>query len=90
MVQVSRSDRDVIDLEFAFDQLVVVDLGAHFIEPHREIGILHLPGQRFLDGLPDASGRVNVPFVSWHKKRSKERNALNVIPMSMTNEDVTL
>jgi hypothetical protein len=85
MVHVLRPDPQIADLEITFDQLVIADLGAHLIEPHREIDILHLPSQSVVQGLPKPFGSVDVPFVSRREKGIKEGDALNVIPMSMTD-----
>ena len=90
MVHVSRFDSDIGDLKIAFDELVITDLGAHLIEPHREISVLHLSGQRVLHGLPEPLGRVDVPLVSRLEKWGKEWNSLDVIPMRMTKENMAL
>jgi hypothetical protein len=90
MVHVSRFDSYIGDLKIAFDELVVTDLGAHLIEPHREISVLHLSGQRVLHGLPEPLRRVDVPLVARLEKWGKEWNSLNVIPMRMTKEYVAL
>jgi len=67
---------------------VIADLGPHLIEPHGEIDILHLAGQRVVQGLTEALGGIDVPLVSGPEEGSKEGNALNVIPMGMGNEDM--
>ena len=89
MVHVLRSDNHVADSEITFGQLVKMDLRAHLIEAHGEIGILHLPSERVLQGLPQPFGSIDVPFVSWDKERSKEGNSLNMIPMSVADKDMT-
>jgi hypothetical protein len=38
--------------------------------------------------LAEALRAVYVPFVTGHKKRSEEGDALDVIPMRMTDQDV--
>ena len=52
-----------------------------------KIGILHLPGQGFTQGLAEALRAVYVPFVTGHKKQSKEWDALDVIPMRMADQE---
>jgi len=88
VVQILRSDFYITDVKIAFDQFVIADLGPHLIEPHGEIDILHLAGQRVVQGLTEALGGIDVPLVSGPEEGSKEGNALNVIPMGMGNEDM--
>jgi len=64
MVHVLRSDRDVADLKITFDQLVIADLSAQLIESYGEIGILQLPSQRIMQGLPKPFGSVRGPVYS--------------------------
>jgi gentisate 1,2-dioxygenase len=62
--------------EAAAAEVMIADLGSALIERDGEIGILHLPGQGFTEGLAEARRAVYVPFVAGHKKRSEEWNAL--------------
>src|SRR6266496_4242297 len=68
---------------------MVVDRGSELIERDREIRVLHLPGQCFAQGLAKAFWAVNIPFVTGHEKRSEERQALDMIRMGMTDQDVS-
>jgi hypothetical protein len=89
MIQIAGRDFDIVDIEGALDEVVIANLGSALIERDREIGILHLPGQGFTQGLAEALRAVYVPLVTGQKKRSKEWDALDVIPMRMADQDVT-
>ena len=88
MIQIAGGDFDIVDIEGAFDKVVIANLGPALIERNWEIGVLHLPGQSFTQGLAEALGAVNVPFVAGHEKRLKEWDALDMIPMRMADQDV--
>src|SRR5262249_60228418 len=89
MVEIARRHLDVVDLEGALDQVVIADRGAELVECDREITVLHLPGERFAQGLAESFGAINVPFVARLEQRREEWNALDVIPMGMTDQDVS-
>ena len=86
VVQVMRGDLDIVDDERAFDKVVIANRGLKLIERDREIGVLHLPGQGFAQRLAEPLGSVDVPFAAGDKKRSKKRDALDVIPMGMADQ----
>ena len=88
MIQILGGDFDIVDIEGALDEVVIANLSPELIEWDGEIGILHLAGQGFTQGLAEALRAVYVPFVPGHKKRSEEWDALDVIPMRMTDQDV--
>jgi hypothetical protein len=88
MIQILGGDFDIVDIEGALDEVVIANLSPELIEWDGEIGILHLAGQGFTQGLAEALRAVYVPFVTGHKKRSEEGDALDVIPMRMTDQDV--
>jgi hypothetical protein len=50
---------------------------------------LHLPGERFTQRLVKAPGAINVPFIAGHEKRREKRDALDMIPMRVADEDMT-
>ena len=86
MVQVMRGDLDIVDDERAFDKVMIADAGLELIERDREIGVFHLPGQGFAQRLAEPLGSIDVPFAAGDKKRSKKRDALDVIPMGMADQ----
>src|SRR6266567_6064163 len=88
MIQILGGDFDIVDIEGALDEVVIANLSPELIEWDGEIGILHLAGQGFTQGLAEALRAVYVPCVPWHKKRSEEWDALDVIPMRMADQDV--
>jgi hypothetical protein len=81
-------DFDIVDIEGALNEVVIANPGSALIERDGEIGILHLPGQNFTQGLAEALRAVYVPFGTGYKKRSEEWDALDVIPMRMADQDV--
>jgi len=84
----SQAYFDIVDIEGALNEVVIANLGSALIERDGEIGILHLPGQGFTQRLAEALGAVYVPFVAGRKKRTKEWDALDMIPMRMADQDV--
>jgi hypothetical protein len=68
---------------------VIADGGAQLRECDREIRVLHLPREGPLELLAQASGRVDVPLIAGCEERCKERKALDVVPMSVGDHQVT-
>ena len=81
-------DFNIVDIDGAFDKLVIADLGSALIKRDGEVRILHLSGQGLTQGLAEALGAVYVPFVAGRKKWIKEWDALDMIPMRMADQDV--
>src|SRR5215472_1554349 len=63
---------------------------AQLIEQYREVRILHLTRKHLADGLADTTWCVDVPLIAWDKKRGKKRPTLNVIPVGMADEHMTV
>src|SRR6478736_5194504 len=82
-------DFDVVDIEGAFDKIVIMNCSSKLIRRYGKISVFHLTCERFAQGLVETLGTVDVPVIAGHKKRAEERDALNVIPMRVTDEDVT-
>ena len=82
-------DFDVVNLERAFDKIVIMNCSSELIRCYGKISVLHLTCERFAQGLVETLGTVNVPVIASHKKRGEERDALDVIPMRVTDEDMT-
>ena len=75
--------------EGAFDKIVVMDCSSELIRCYGKISVLHLTSERFAQGLVETLGTIDVPLIARHKKWSEERDALDVIPMRVTDEDMT-
>src|SRR5260370_27964517 len=88
MVQIVGRHLYGSDLEGAFDEIVIMNRGPEVVWCHRKIAVLHLTGERFAQGLAQALGAVDVPFVAGRKQRREERDALDVIPMRVADENV--
>jgi hypothetical protein len=88
MIQIVGGDLDIVNIEGALNKVVIANPCCALIERDREIGVLHLPGQGFTQGLAETLRSVYVPFVTGHKKRSEEWDTLDVIPMRMADQDV--
>ena len=85
MIQVAGPDRDVSDPKSAFDQLMVSDLRAEFVQLNWEVGILHLTFESVAQRLTHAFGSVQVPRVARGEEGSKEGYALDVVPVRMAD-----
>src|SRR5207302_1813100 len=53
MIQVARDDAHSPQLERALGELVIADGGGQLAERHREVGVLHLPGEDLLQRSPE-------------------------------------
>ena len=82
-------DFDVVDIEGAFDKIVIMNCGSELVRCYGKISVLHLTSERVAQGLVETLGTVDVPLIARHKKRGEEWDALNVIPMSVTDENMT-
>jgi hypothetical protein len=89
MVQVMSDDSDVVDVEGAFDKIVIANCSSELIRRDGKVSVLHLTGERFAQGLVKTLGTVNVPLVARYEERGEERDPLNVIPVRVTDEDMT-
>src|SRR6476620_888922 len=81
MIQIMRNNFYVADPENALDQIMIMNGCSELVRSYRKIGVLHLPSERFPHGLVQTLGTVNVPFIAGYEKRTKKRDALDVIPM---------
>src|SRR5450631_15638 len=88
MIEVSRGDMDVANLQRALDEIVVVQRCAEGVKSDRGIGVLHLPRQRFAKGSADTARSVYVPLVTANKKRREKGEALNMVPMRVADQQV--
>ena len=88
MVHVVRPDAHVVDLDLAFDQVVVAHPGRELLDRHREVGVLHLARERLADRRPEAARTVDVPLEIGVEQRRQKRQALDVVPVRVADEDV--
>ncbi len=87
MVQKARADAGVINRKAAFGQIVKADARAQLIERDREIGVLHLTGEGFPEGLAETGRAVDVPVATTSEQRRKKGETLNVIPVRVADQD---
>ena len=88
VIEISGGGVDGTQLEGALAQVMVANRGAHLAERHREIGVLHLPGERLLEPPATAARRVDVPLVARDEQRREEGEALDVVPMRVADQEV--
>jgi hypothetical protein len=89
MIQIMRNNVYVADPEDALDQIMIMNRSFELIRSYGKVGVLHLPSERFSHGLRQTLRTVDVPFVTGYEKRGKERKTLDVIPMRVTDENMT-
>src|SRR2546425_5455197 len=90
MTQILRGYADAPDLEHALCQIVEPDLGVEGRKRDREILVGHLASQARLDPSAMATWGIDLPDVIRDEERRKERKALNVIPMGVTDEEMPM
>ena len=90
VIEVLRRHGDVTDLDDAFDEIVVVDSGSHLVGGDREVRILHLACQRVPDRVAQSARPVDVPGVPGSEQRGEERDPLDVVPVRVTDQQVTV
>src|SRR5207245_2628526 len=87
-MQVLRLDEHLPDAAESFVQFREMDAAPEVVHFHREVGVLHLPGNGVLQAAMKAHGGVDVQLGVGQEGRAKERETLNVIPMGMPDEEV--
>ena len=89
MVQVTGGDLNGAKVKGALGKLVVANRGVELAKCHREIRVLHLPGEGILQALPQTLRRVDVPFVPLDEERSKKGKSLDVVPVRVSEQEMT-
>src|ERR1017187_9468774 len=90
MVQGKRTDRQRSDLDHAaLGELVEVAFGGNLAEVDRKIRLRHLAFERFLQRLTGGAGKERDVILRT-VERAEKRNALDVVPVEMCQEDVGL
>src|SRR4030095_6951166 len=82
-------DLNSAEVKGAFAKLVVADRGAELAKCHREILVLHLPGEGVLQALPQTLRRVDVKFVPLDEERREKRKTLDVVPVRVSEQEIT-
>jgi hypothetical protein len=95
-LRVAYPDRAPVPLDRRqLDHLALVDVveaegRPHVRQAHREAGVLHLPGERLLERARHLVATVEVDDVPAHERRREEREALDVVPVDVAEEDPRL
>src|SRR5207247_711568 len=76
------------DAEEALVELRVVDTAPQLTELDGEVRVLHLPGHRLLEAPLEAARRVDVQLGPGQERGDEERDALDVVPMRVADEEV--
>ena len=82
-----RADLEVGDGERPLDEIVIIDHTAELVDADREVGVLHLAGQRVAERCPQPGRAVDVPRVTGIEQRLEERQSLDVIPVEVAQHD---
>ncbi len=90
MVEEPGVDVDVVDVEHAFDEVLVDDRGGELIDRHRKVGVLHLTGEDLRQRAAEAAGARDAPTASLLEQRREERQTLDVVPVGVADEDVAV
>ena len=85
VVEVLRAHHDVVDVEHALDELVVVDPASELIDRDGEVRIAHLGGERLAQRFVHASRPVDIPLAR-AVERGEERQALDVVPVRVAEQ----
>jgi len=78
---------NVFEIDHAFPEFAEVNARRELIELDRKVGKFHLAGKDVGDGTADAFRCTNGEFVSGLKSGNEEREALDVIPVRVAEED---
>ena len=88
MVEILRGDANVFDRKLAFHYFMILHVCGERVQRDREVGVIHLRREHFAERLAKPARPVNVPLIARHKERREERQALDMIPMRVRDEDV--
>ena len=73
MIQVARSDVDVIDLKTTLDEVMKKDAGTEPIEWERELNVLHLSGKRLAKRLAEPGRPIDIPVTPGNKQAAQKK-----------------
>src|SRR5207344_3069952 len=84
VVQITGGDLNGTKVKGTLAKLVVANRGVELAECHREILVLHLPGEGILQALPQTLRRVDVPFVPRDEEWREKKKPLDVVPVRVS------
>ena len=90
VVEVLGDDGRVLDRQLSFDEIVIVDVGTELIDRDREVRVLHLSGKRLGQGVAETPRAVDVPVVVGPEHRGEERKPLDVVPVGVADQQVSV
>src|SRR5262245_33790847 len=90
MVQILRDDAHTADHEAIFDEVVKARCGPELRERNGKVVVLHLSGQDPFQLLSDRTRSVDVPYIARHEERREEREALDVIPVGVRDQQMAV
>ncbi len=88
VVEVVGLNRDVAKGEASLDQIMVADRRPELLKLKGKVRVLHLPRKRFAQRGAEAAGRIDVPLIARPEKGSEEGQTLDVIPVSVADQDM--
>src|SRR4029077_12366828 len=89
VVQVAGGDLNSAKVKGSFGKLVVANRGVELAKRHREISVLHLPGEGVLQALPQTLRRIDVPFIPLDEEWREKRKTLDVIPVGVGKQEMS-
>ena len=87
MIQKLRGDANAAQVVCAFPQIAVSDLRSQLGQLDREIRVFHLPGKHFGQRTVRALRPAHRQAVSRNEQRREEGKSLDVIPVSMAEQN---
>src|SRR5579864_2465203 len=88
MVQVARPHFDAADCELLLAQFLKINIRCNVRDRHREIRVVHLASDRARKRAIDAGRSVNGHVTARKERWDKEWQALYVVAVRMSNEDM--
>src|SRR6266853_314501 len=90
MVQVARCDAPTVEAKGALNEVVEVNCRPKLLQSEWEIRVLHLSSQGLLQAVPQSSRSIDIPGIARHKERREKRKTLDVVPMRVGDEKVSI
>jgi hypothetical protein len=90
VIEIAGCHLDVRNLEQSLHEVMIANGSAELLEGDREIGVLHLPRKSLFEAFSKPSWGIDVPDISRNKERSKEWEALDMVPMGVGDQQVAM
>src|ERR1035438_10081351 len=87
MIQKLRADLDSFHIVRTFREVMISDRRTQLSQLNRKVSVLHLARKNLRKGILGALRTAHVETIPRHKQRDEKWEALNVIPMRMTQQD---